>query len=84
MNGSTPEKKLAGIREEGERRRIDTSNSRDFGLTAIDRLPEIATSLPLHNVEIRADILGDLMRVFSGMASTARAETSKLKEKNND
>jgi regulator of protease activity HflC (stomatin/prohibitin superfamily) len=71
---------LAGIEENSERRRIETSNTRDRVLTALDRLPEIASNLPLKNVEIRADMLGDLVRAFSRLATTGLTESPTLKE----
>jgi hypothetical protein len=49
-------------------------------LTALDRLPELASNLPLKNVEIRADMLGDLIRAFSRLTTAGLAESPTLKE----
>jgi regulator of protease activity HflC (stomatin/prohibitin superfamily) len=74
------EQEVAALGDETERRRIGTSNTRDRALTVIDRLPAIAGALPLHHIEIRADMLGDLMRTLSDLASTPRTPNPKLKE----
>ena len=75
---------LASIRQTHERGDITTTNTRDATLALIERLPQIAAALPLRNVEIRADLLGELMRAISGMASTKSPENPILKETTND
>lgn len=78
------ELELSGIREDARRVSIQTSNTRDRMLTAVDLLPEIAVSLPLKNVEIRADMLGDLVRTFSQLTTASLTETPKLRNESND
>ena len=77
------EAELAGIRDACERNRIETANTRDRALTLIDQLPTISAALPLKNVEIRADVLGDLFRSISDMTSITRRNPEPLKERNN-
>lgn len=72
------EAELAAIREATARNQIQTANLRDSGLALIDNLPPIAASLPLKTVEIRANLLGDLMRALSRFTSTDRQETRNL------
>ena len=78
------EAELASIRQTSERGDIATANTRNAGLALIERLPQIAAALPLRNVEIRADLLGDLMRGISGLGSTSAPTAPILRKTAND
>ena len=73
------ESELTSIRQATERDGIDTTNTRNSALALIERLPQIASALPLTNVEIRGDVLGNLARTISELVSTNRHSNPTLK-----
>lgn len=62
------EAELAAIRAGSERLRIENANTRDRLLTALDRLPEVAAALPLRHIDVRSDLLSDLLRAASSLS----------------
>ncbi len=71
---------LSEFRKVAERQQVETQNARDRILTAIDCLPQVAASLPLHNVEIRADMLGDVVNALSRFTKTNQKNDNQIEK----